>query len=696
MRRSMIAATIGSVCLPLALLGVAPVAAGPPTPEETRPTHSPPLSSFVGTAQIEEHETVGTESDGDLWSSCWSADGHLYAANGDGRGFSLDGQFSDIAVSRIDGRPPNLTGRTIAHGDDLGQVWSGPGYTRKPTGMACVGDTLYLAVQDLALDFNDAPAATIAKSTDGGRTWTWDTSRPMFDDHVFTTIWFADFGRGGEWGPDRYVYAYGLDGNWRDSFDDTVADPEDVYLARVPKNKVQKRKAWDFFTGLDHKGRPRWSGEIGDRAPVLHDERRLYRQTYDTNLVSDLSVISQGGVTYVPGLDRYLYTSWTEFTFEFYESPTPWGPWKRFISKDFGAYPWNANQHGGYATTIPSKFISDDGRTMWVQSNVCPCGGGGTSVYHYSLRKLRITPSDPAPASNPPDASVNLAATADTVPVSKSSRSGRLELLNDGNPSNSADDFDGEVKSSSWWGYTWPERKLINRVAFTSGRVFDDGGWFSGRPIVQVRRDGVWSDAVAQTVTPAYPGDSSAGAHTTYTITFRPVEADGIRVIGVPGGSRTFTSVGEVEVYYATQLADAGFEAPATGPSAWNFEGPANHGVDRDLGFAHTGRNNGWIRTSGTGWSAYTQTIPVRPGETYRFSSWVRSSPGLTDGRFGVRLGADGSRVLAEQRFGASAEYVKLSVTVEVPEEVQEVTVYSGFDAPGFDTWLQLDDFSVS
>src|SRR5437867_1879503 len=83
---------------------------------------------------------------------------------------------------------------------------------------------------DLWLDFNDVPAATIVKSTDHGRTWTWDKSAPMFGDHVFTTIWFADYGKGNSRSPDGYVYAYGLDGNWRDSFDDTVKDPQDVYL----------------------------------------------------------------------------------------------------------------------------------------------------------------------------------------------------------------------------------------------------------------------------------------------------------------------------------------------------------------------------------------------------------------------------------------------------------------------------------
>ena len=654
-------------------------------------------SSYVGTATVET-KGMPSKSDGDLWPSCWAGNGNLYAANGDGKGFSLDQAFADIAVSEIQGDVTNLSGTTVARGDQVSSIWSGAGYNRKPTGMVCVGDTIYLAVQDLALDFNDVPAATIVKSTDHGKTWTWDKSKPMFDNHVFTTIWFADFGKGGAAAPDGYVYAYGLDGNWRDSFDDTVADPNDVFLARVPKAKIQDRGSWEFYTGTS-KDRAQWSSKLADRKPVLTDQRRLYGQTFGTN-ASNLSVISQGGVTFLPKQNRYVYTSWTEYTFEFYESPTPWGPWKHFLSKDFGGYPWSTSKYGGYGVTIPSKFLQPDGKTMYLQANVCPCGGGGigTSVYNFNLRKLVLTPADPTSASNLP-ADTNLAAPpTGAVAISKSSQTGDLSLLNDGVTTGSENDFDDEVKTASWWGYTWPAKHKVNRVDFTSGAVTANGGWFTGRPRVQVKRDGAWVEVGAQTVSPAYPGDASAGANKTYTLTFPAVETDGVRVIGVPGGPRSFTSVAEVAVRYVAQLADGGFEAPSGGKPAWSFEGTAANGVDRGLGFAHSGSNNGWIRTSGTGWSALTQKVPVSPGAKYTFNSWINASAALpaNAGRFGIRLGADGTTVLGEQTFGAANGYVHHEVTVTIPPGVNEVTLYAGFTAPGTDTWIQLDDFTVS
>lgn len=351
-----------------------------------------PLPGASLAARVADRPEHAAVADGDLWANCWGKDGSVYAAYGDGNGFGSD--FADTGVVRIDGELGDLEGENLAAGAAVGQVWSGEDFTRKPTGMLCRDGILYLAVQDLRKDFNEAPASTIARSTDHGLTWQWDTSRPMFSDHVFTTVFFLDYGRDSEHAPEEWVYVYGLDGNWRDSFDDSVPDPEDLFLARASADAVQERSAWQFFAGLDGKN-PTWSADIADRASVLHDGRRLYASSDDPDAGQtvggeNLSVISQGGVVYLAALDRYVYTSWTEFTYEFYEAPKPWGPWTLFISRDFGSYPWTEESYGGYATTIPSKFISDDGRTMWVQSNVCPCAPAGKSSYYFGLRKLEL------------------------------------------------------------------------------------------------------------------------------------------------------------------------------------------------------------------------------------------------------------------------------------------------------------------
>jgi hypothetical protein len=519
---------------------------------------TPEESTFFSTVSIEEKSTYSTRSDGDLWPTAWSDDDKVYAANGDGKGFNLGAPWSDIVVNQITGGHPatkNIAGVRLSSGDQVGQVWNDPKeYNRKPTGMISVDGDLYLAVQDLNKGggwraFNDAPSATILKSTDKGKTWTWDTTKPMFDDYVFTTIMFLDYGKDSENNPtEEYVYAYGMDYNWRDSFIDTVEDPTNLYLARVPKTSIQDRSTWEFYTG-DLNGNAKWSKNIKSRKPVLQDERRVYSDTLFATNPDNSTVLSQASIVYNQPLDRYIYTSWTEFTFEFYESPTPYGPWKKFLSKDFGVYPWNNNHHGGYGVVMPSKYISEDGTEMWVNSNTFM---GAAQVYNLSFRKLKATPyKETVPTNESSEANLALSPNSkDVTPVSKySAHFSNLGYMNDGIKTHSEDNWNGERKQEDWWGYTWSQAYNMNNVVFTTGNVYPDGGWFNDIK-VQVRQNFKWVDVENLQGVPVYPNNNSAGKNQSYTFSFDNTWGDGVRIIGTPGGNATFTSIGELEVYF--------------------------------------------------------------------------------------------------------------------------------------------------
>lgn len=341
--------------------------------------------TFFAGALEEDYSTYQMPGDGDLWPTCWAEDDNLYTANGDGAAFSGSSVRPDMVVSRISGRPPGLQGTSLA--TDVGTNWSGPGFNRKPTGMLCVHSVLYLAFQNLdAVGFNSAPAASIAKSTDHGVTWTWDRRAPMFGGPgrppVFTTVFFLDFGRNSKEAIDGYVYAYGLDNNWRSQ--------QALYLARVRADRVQSRRAWQFYVGIDEQGRARWSKEIEAKKPVLLDTRLTQPREPGTGCPKDDSVIAQGGVVYDRPLNRYLFTSWSCTTHELYEAPAPWGPWTHVLSNDFGS-PLSPLHRGQYGTTIPSKFISADGTRLSLQSNVC-CAGDS---YTFSLRELHLDVASP-------------------------------------------------------------------------------------------------------------------------------------------------------------------------------------------------------------------------------------------------------------------------------------------------------------
>lgn len=521
----------------------------------------PETSTFFATAFVEQAAPYDTPSDGDLWPAAWSDDDFLYSANGDGKGFDLNGNWADIVINRISGHPAdrNIMGERLSSGEKVGSVWSDPvRFNRKPTGMVSVDGVLYLAVQDLGKEgpsiFNEAPAASILRSDDKGNTWEWDEEAPMFNNHTFTTIMFLDYGKDGRDNTfDDYVYAYGMDHNWRDSFSGVVPDPNKLFLARIPKDGLQDVNTWEFYTG-DLAGNENWSapGDLSARKPVLEDKRRRYKKTIRTVSPSYLSVISQGSMVYNKPLDRYIYTSWTEYTFEFYEAPTPWGPWKLFLSKDFGAYPWSGQNFGGYATVAPSKYISNDGTEMWVSSSTFM---GEVEHYNFSLRRLWVTPYQKTEPENS-RGETNLALSKDLrelAPVSAASiRKGKLTALNDGDKSasSSIDSYSVEAKEEDFWGYTWSRAYNLNNIIYTTGSIdASQGGWFKDIR-VQVRQNFEWVDVENPQVAPSYSYNNNVKANTSYTLTFDANWGDGVRITGAPGGKSAYTSIAELEVYY--------------------------------------------------------------------------------------------------------------------------------------------------
>lgn len=541
-----------------------------------KPTIIPPPSSFASTIGEEGYSTYQMAGgDGDLWPSCWASDGNLYAANGDGAAFTGGSRF-DMAVSRISGTFPNLSGTTTA--TNVGSVYASGTYNRKPTGMVCINGAIYLAFQNINdSTFNDVPAASIAESTDDGVTWSWNTSTPMFGTpgtpnsataYKFTTIFFLDYGQNSQNAIDGYVYAYGLDNNWRGQMT--------VYLARVPNSSIQNRSTWTFFTGRDGNGNPLWSSDITVKVPVLEDDRLLYQTVRSgSQCPANEPVIGQGGVTYDAPLQRYIFSSWTCATHELYEAPQPWGPWNLMPSKDFGAS-FPATSRGMYGTSIPSKFISADGKTLMLQSNIC-CGINGDPDYTFSLRNVYLVPFQSSTATNTVSDSTNLAApTFLPRATSKSTHYGALcgagcsDMINNGLIKQTEDDMDMELKPTDWWGYTWPQAYNMNKVVYWTGNMYSDGGWFGGGLNVQVRQDFVWANVTNLTITPAYPYSNGAGNNTAYTFRFNPTWGDGVRIIGSPGGTSDFTSIGRMDVYY-----DSGNNVG----SIWQYVGPPCNGT---------------------------------------------------------------------------------------------------------------------
>lgn len=530
-------------------------------------------STYFAVLDIEGAQSLGTASHGDLWPSTWADDGNLYTACGDGHGFCLTEPWSDIVVNRVEGMPATgLVGTRLASGKDVAPVWTDPGrFNRKPTGIVAVDgngdghDELYLAVQDLPFPdatsaFDEAPAAGVVRSDDYGRTWR-SPPGPMFTNHVFTTVMFLDLGQSNTHShrvdsqATTHVYAYGLDHNWRTSYSGCVPDPEDLFLARVPADAIQDRGSWEFFAGCGPARRPRWTSRIDARVPVLTDTRRRHADLLVDGPRAG-SLIAQGGIVYDAPLDRYLYSSWTEYTFELFEAPQAWGPWRHALSRDFGPFPWVGPKgplaaHGGYGTTIPSKFISEDGRGAWLQSNwFSRASTYSGRTYHFSLRRVRLDPATTESAPQPPSDQNLAAPDCGAWAVATACRNNQLAVLNDGRSDLAEDSWNGTPKSEDHWGYTWSASLRMNRLVYVSGPYDTTAGWFGTAPRVQVRRHGQWLDARDQSVSPPYePGPDATGSR-RYTFTFAEVVTDGVRLIGQPGGHEAYTAIAELGVYH--------------------------------------------------------------------------------------------------------------------------------------------------
>jgi hypothetical protein len=78
------------------------------------------------------------------------------------------------------------------------------------------------------------------------------------------------------------------------------------------------------------------------------------------------------GIHYIAPLDVYILPQWYLLygsrgsrpnlgatRLEFHEAPAPWGPWSLFHAEDFEPQGW-------YNPSIPSKYISRDGRHLWL------------------------------------------------------------------------------------------------------------------------------------------------------------------------------------------------------------------------------------------------------------------------------------------------------------------------------------------
>lgn len=283
------------------------------------PNRSPyPPSELISgiTFDFSTHRRLAPGSDN--WPMTWAEDGRQYAAWGDGGGFggtNEDGRVSN-GFACVEGSADSYTGRNLAGGKSA--LRAAP-FTGKCYGMLSVRGVLYAWRNGAGSGLANYEFQELWVSRDHGLSWAATGVRFASRDFKPPDLGldapaFVQRGKDHALADDGYVYAYAPNIK---SDKATLHVPGELTLMRAPENRLVELAAWEFFTGLDGAGRPRWTHDVASRQPAWQDR--------------------DGGVGTVsaawhPRLRRYLIiTEHTEShrgNIGIYEAPKPWGPWR--------------------------------------------------------------------------------------------------------------------------------------------------------------------------------------------------------------------------------------------------------------------------------------------------------------------------------------------------------------------------------
>ena len=236
---------------------------------------------------------------------------------------------------------------------------------KKASGLLMVESVLYMWARN-------ADNSQLAWSTDRGQSWSWADWRFATS---FGCPTFANSDRNYMGALDDFVYIYSPDSP-------SAYEPADrMVLARVPRDRIVDRSAYEFFETRDEQGRPVWTVNVDRRGAVFKHRGRCYR----------------GGVTYSAALQRYLWCQILPGSnpgFErgkpdprfagglgIYEAPNPWGPWRTVYLTD----QWDVGP--GESACFPSKWMSADGRTAYMVFSGNDCFSVRKATFALANRK---------------------------------------------------------------------------------------------------------------------------------------------------------------------------------------------------------------------------------------------------------------------------------------------------------------------
>lgn len=328
------------------------------------------------------------KGDGDMWPLTWAADGNLYAAAG-------DNTDSPMNFWQVGGHPEphHSWGVTMRLVDNLPvdpavycqRPHVDPRRGVKPAGLLSLGGTIYLAAE--LHNYGEDPnfrrqqnvSAWILTTRGYGLTWNREATPQDFFTGRLSSPHFIQFGQDYAGARDEYVYAsfpVGEDGNsyWENG--------DAMLLGRVLQDELLRRESWEFWTGADAHNRPAWSKDEQRAQPIFAYHHMTGENHIAYNAGLGRYILGNYSFIDAAGNPRPYHQAWPESArrsqLTLYEAPEPWGPWSLFYRDD----DWG--RLGGYQPNFPTKWMSADGRTMWMVYS------GSYEDYNFTIQKLIV------------------------------------------------------------------------------------------------------------------------------------------------------------------------------------------------------------------------------------------------------------------------------------------------------------------
>ena len=255
----------------------------------------------------------------DNWAVTWGDGDQQILTWGDGGGFggsNYDGRVS-LGVAALSGTLENFTYQNLWGGKNALEDINFKG---KSYALLMVDDELLMWVSP-GSDSDNYLSTQLYILESEAREWKKINWKFTLEDKLVIPA-FLQFGSNYRGSRDDYIYVYFIAP--KNDEDLEVQKPGEIYLTRVPKNKVRHRDQYEFFLGLDDTEGAVWGKDLQLKQPVFYDPEGVGWTV---------------SVSYNTELKRYILMTEHGTSFDsnlgVFESREPWGPWKTIHYEKF-------------------------------------------------------------------------------------------------------------------------------------------------------------------------------------------------------------------------------------------------------------------------------------------------------------------------------------------------------------------------